>query len=90
MNGPRLMIFGLFSMLLYVKLSVESDFPFTFDRQIKLTKLWQFFHKKKKVDIIENKMNGGVVRESPPNDFLIIFNATSYKMIRRIHFSIYF
>ncbi len=35
-------------------------------------------------------MNGGVVRESPPYDFLIIFNATPCKMIQRIRFSIYF
>ncbi len=42
------------------------------------------------VDIIENNMNGGVVRESQLYDFLIIFNATSCKMIRRIRFSIYF
>ncbi len=42
------------------------------------------FFVKKKVDIIENNMNGGVVGESPPYDFLIIFNATSRKMIRRI------
>ncbi len=38
----------------------------------------------KKVDIIENNRNGGVVREFPPYDFLIIFNATSCKMIQRI------
>ncbi len=44
----------------------------------------------KKVDKIENYMNGGMVKESPPYDFLIIFNATSCKMIRRIRFFIYF
>ncbi len=31
-----------------------------------------------------------MVRESLPYDFLIIFNATSWKMIQRIRFSIYF
>ncbi len=31
-------------------------------------------------------MSGGVVRESPPHDFLIIFNATSCKMIQRFDF----
>ncbi len=49
-GNPRLMIFGLFSRLLYVKLSVESDFPFNFDHQTKLTELRQFFQKKKKGD----------------------------------------
>ncbi len=48
------------------------------------------FFRKKKVDIIENNMNSGVVRESPPYDFLIIFNATSCKMTRRIWFFIYY
>ncbi len=86
-GNPCLMIFGLFSMLFYVKWRLESDFLLTFDCYTKLRELWQFFRKKL---TIENNMNGDVVRESPPYDFLIIFNATSCKMIRRIRFSIYF
>ncbi len=31
-------------------------------------------------------MNGGMVKESPPYDFLIIFNATSCKMILECDF----
>ncbi len=42
-GNPCYMIFGLFSMLLYVKWSLESEFPLMFDHQIKLTELWQFF-----------------------------------------------
>ncbi len=61
----HLMIIGLFLMLLYVKWSVESDFPLTFNCQIKLMELWQFFHKKK-VDIIShNSIN--FVRQSKVN-----------------------
>ncbi len=56
----------------------------------KIDEIMAVFIVKKKVDIIENNMNGGMVRESPPYDFLIIFNATSCKLIRRIWFSIYF
>ncbi len=84
----RFMIFGFFSMLLFVKWSVESDFPLTFDRQTKLTELWQFFQKK--IDKIENNMNGGMLRDSPLYDFWIIFKPTSYKIICRIWFFIYF
>ncbi len=43
----RLMIFWLFSMLLYIKWPLKSDFPFTFDRQTKSTELWQLFCLKK-------------------------------------------
>ncbi len=53
------------------------------DRQAKLTDLSQFFCKKK-INKIENCMNGGMVRESPHYDFLIIFNAILCKMTRRI------
>ncbi len=45
---------------------------------------------KKNVDIIENNMNGGMVRESPPYDFWIIFNATLSGMSHRIRISTYF
>ncbi len=45
---------------------------------------------KKKVDKIENYMDGGMVGECPPYDFRIIFNATVCEMIRRIRFSTYF
>ncbi len=55
MNGGmvrefRLMIFWLFSMLLHVKWSIETDFPFTFDHLTKLTGIVanyvNFFYKK--------------------------------------------
>ncbi len=39
--NPRLMIFWLFSMLLLVKWSIESDFQFTFDHLTKFTELGQ-------------------------------------------------
>ncbi len=55
-GNPRLMIFRLFSILLYVKWSVKSDFPFTFD-QTKLTELWQLFCKKKGEIICYNSVN---------------------------------
>ncbi len=88
-GNPRLMIIGLFSMLLHVKWSIESDFSFSFHRQTKFMELWQFFSWKK-VDTIENYMNSGMVREFPPYDFWIILNATLCKIIHRIWFSIYF
>ncbi len=88
------MISWLFYMLLYVKWSVESHFLLSFDRKTKLMELCQVFgkkkKKKKKVDIIENYTNGGIMRKSPPYDFLIISHATLCKMIRRIRFSINF
>ncbi len=38
-------------MLNYEKQSAKYDFPFIFDHQKKLTELWQFSKKKKKVKI---------------------------------------
>ncbi len=41
-------------------------------------------------DMIENYTHGGMMREPPPYDFPIIFNAILYKMTPRIRFSTYF
>ncbi len=40
--------------------------------------------------MIENYTNGGMVSESPPHDFQIIFNAILCKITPRIQFSTYF
>ncbi len=79
------MIFWLFYVLLYVKWSAESDFPFT--RQpdkidgIIAVASW------KQVDIIENYMISGMVRESLPYNFLIIVNAILCEMTHRVRIS---
>ncbi len=91
MNGDmvresHLKIFWLFSTLSYVKSPLEFEFWINFDHQAKLTVLSQFFckKKKKKSQQIENYTNGGKERESPPYDFLILFNAILCKITPRI------
>ncbi len=77
-------------MLNYEKQSPEYDFPLIFDRQKKFTKLCQSSKGKKKQKKTENYTNDGMVRESPPCDFLIFFDAKLWKTIPRIRFSISF
>ncbi len=85
-GNSRLMIFWLFYKLFSVKWPVEFDCPINYDYQAKLTDSSQCFYLKK-VGMIENYKYGGMVRESPPYDFLIILHATLCKMTRTIWFS---
>ncbi len=82
-GNPYPMIFWLFSMLFYIKWPIKFKFRINFDRQ----QNWQSYRtflKEKFGDMIENYTNNGMVRESPPYDFLIIFNAILSKINCRI------
>ncbi len=85
---PRFMIFQLFSILFYVKWSVQTDFPLTFNSQLKQMELWQFFLKK--IDIIchnlvnfvgQSKVNGK--SDSSDHFTRIILHEVALKIIKK-------